>query len=265
MNHARMLRIIKPIWLIILALGPVAVVLLPTPTSPILGAVLSTSYVLWLGKLAYDNSDRFYFHFTRLLLRLANARVRWTMSVELDAKSGAAKIDELYKRVLASNPTAAPWHNEPGDKMFKLPDGGGLVRLRDALIPTGPDGEMSSQIVLEVSDLVVPFNHSDQTLDWLLGLLEELRKLAEPTSEKYVLKIRFDGKNPYYGLFVRQLRLPKQELVSFECDFVEHVGLRRGRVQATNERIALTTDSINTLNSLSRRYLTLASLDLTNP
>jgi hypothetical protein len=265
MNRHNTLRILKPIWLFFLVATPVAIALLPSGSPAWIKAALVPSYLLWLIKIAYDNSDRVYFNVNRFFLFITNGQVRWTMSVEMTtALKLDAACDTAFTAIRKAWPSAAVWRNEPADKQIHLPGGGGLLRVRQAMFQTDPD-DLGAALIVDLSDLLIPFRASTRTLEQITGIFESIRRQLQPQSEKYTLKVKFDASNPYYGLFIRQLRVPKQEIVSFLCDIDQHVGPERGRVAVSQERLALTTTSLSTLNTLSRRYITLASLDLTNP
>ena len=264
MNRRTVLRSLKPLWLIILVAAPVAVAYLPTGAPAWLKAVFGASYLLWLFRLAYDNSERVYFHCNRFLLFITNGQVRWTMSVEMTTDLSPSACDTAFATIRAAWPSAVVWRNDPGDKEVHLPGGGGLLRIRQTSYPTDTN-RIEDVLVINLSDLLIPFRASNHTLDLIVSVLESVRQKLQPKSEKYTLKVKFDSVNPYYGLFIRQLRLPNQEIVSFTCDIDQRVGPDKGRVVVNQDRLALTTTNLTTMSLLSRRYITLASLDLSNP
>jgi hypothetical protein len=116
-----------------------------------------------------------------------------------------------------------------------------------------------------VSEVTVPFKKSEQITDEIISIVNDiLLPECRPDSQQYILKVKFGEQNPYFGLFVRKLRLPDQNLVSFKVEFYENVGHKKEKVEVSKAEVALITESLPSLQILSRRYITLASLDLTN-
>lgn len=256
---------LRVLWLAVLALTPLISAFVPAvQTSNWLKVILAPAYLMWVGKLLYDNWDWFYFRFTRLVLIVTQAEVRWSMSVEMSINDDGSAIETVYHTILSARQDAKPWQDHILEKIIALPRSGGMIRIRSTDVPTGPEDSVTI-LVLDVSDLVIPFRNSERTLDEIVGILDSVRGELRPSQEKYTFRVNLDGLNPYFGLFVRKLRMPQQQLLHFECDFSEEVGSQKGRVQVNKTRISLTTQSLTTLAALSRRYVTLSALDLTSP
>jgi len=73
----------------------------------LLSAVLTTSWVIWVLKLAYDFWDWVYFHVNRLVLRIFRSEVIWTMSLELTGDLSPEKIEQIYKQLRKSEKTTS--------------------------------------------------------------------------------------------------------------------------------------------------------------
>lgn len=251
-------RWIKYIWFLFLAITP----LLPLWLSnQWLLTILGPSYLLWLANLLYDHSDWFYFHATRLMLWVSNEEVAWSLAADW-SETNADPTQAVYTVLRQAYPDAVLWQNSPTEKIIKLPLGC-VVRMRqtssvDSLSQT------EQGFLLEIADLVVPFRRSTRMLDELIALLDQVRPLLTPASENYRFRVTMAGANPYFGLFVRRLRVPQQQLKSFICEFSERVGPITEDIQVGENRIALVAHSLSSLQTLSRRYVTLATLDLTN-
>ena len=265
MNHQKALRFLKYPWLLILAVMPIVMSYLPSRATPWLSVILAPSYLLWVVKLAYDNIDVVYFGLTRLWLHIANSQVRWNLAVEYPASlTSSESLEAAFLTVREAWPAASVWQDEKHEKQINLPGGGGVLRIRLVVVPSGPETEASC-IHVDMSDLLVPFRDSSRTLEQIISVFESLRQKLQPKTEKYTLKVRFDGRNPYYGLFVRKIRIPNQEVISFQCDIDQHIGPNKGRIAVSRDRLAVITPNLTMMHALSKKYITLASLDLTSP
>jgi len=147
----------------------------------------------------------------------------------------------------------------------KLPIGCTL-RLRLDSLPNDLDNEEPEQVLMvEISDLVVSFGRSEKTLESIISLISDLiLPVIKPASEKYIFRMKFGASNPYFGLFVRRLRVSNQKLLSFRCEFAENVGYKPGRVDVSAEKLTLITSNVTSFQTLTKRYVTLSALDLTS-
>lgn len=249
---------LKRIWLLFLAFTPLLPLWLPQQW---LLTILGPSYLLWVATLLYDHSDWFYFHATRSLLWLGNDEVAWSLVATWN-QTNEDPAHAVYAALRQAYPAAVLWQNNPTEKIIKLPIGC-MVRLRQTATFDGID-HTEQGFLLEIADLVVPFRRSTRMLDELITILDLVRPLLAPGVESYRFRVTMSGANPYFGLFVRRLRLPAQQLQTFICEFNERVGPMTENIQVAENRIALVAHSLSSLQTLSRRYITLATLDLTN-
>lgn len=258
-------RIFKIIALVGLILAPLTSALFIQDawkkSYPILNA-LDYSYLLFVLMVLYDRWDPFYFHTTKGIMWLWNSKVSWSMTAEWERVASQEPVTAIYEALKASYPDAVPWMNGEREKIIKLPIGC-MVRIRQVMTFDGIEGE-STIVSIDIGDLVVPFRSATEILDAIVGLLTVSHKALRPDAERYTFRVTMPGPNPYFGLFVRQLRLPKQQLVSFICEFTEYIGPIEEQVQVSDKRISFVAHSVSTLQTLSRRYVTLATLDLTS-
>lgn len=259
-------RILKRIAFVILLLAPpFSSYFIQDPwrqAHPFASTFLEHSYLLWVLMVAYDRWDWFYFQCTRALLWLTNAEVTWSMTAEWQGIEDVNPVTTIYTKLQSTYPKSVLWQNEESEKIVKLPIGC-MVRVRQVSSFDGLE-TVGDQLLIETGDLVVPFRRATKMLEEIVGILNLAHPVLSPQEEKYRFRVTMPGPNPYFGLFVRRLRLPDHQLTNFICEFTERVGPVEEQVQVGEERIALVTHSVTSLQTLSRRYVTLATLDLTS-
>lgn len=222
--------------------------------------------LLFIGNVIYNHSETVYFSVNRAALWLTNKSVSWTMFIELEQERKQGVIEEVKSRLFEQYPETKIWTNEESKKTFKIPYPIAASLLIKELNSEDDSGFETTQIVIELSDFVVPFRHSLDSIEAITLLINNcvIDTTATSLNSKYIFKINFEEQNPYFGLFVRQLRVPQKQLVHFECIFNDQVGQANGTIQVSNSKLSLTTDNLANLQILSRRYITLATLDLAN-
>ena len=230
-------------------------------------AVVATTpaLLLFVGNVVYNHSERVYFWANRTVLWFANKSVSWTMFVELEQKNPGGVLERIKANIIEKYPETRVWSDDKFKKTFKVPYPiAANILVREINLGDESDYE-TTQIVIEVSDFVVPFRHSLKSIRDMASLINKcvVSSTENSTAGKFTFKINFEENNPYFGLFVRQLRVPEKQLVHFECVFNDEIGQASGLVQVSSDKLSLTTDSLANLQILSQRYITLATLDLT--
>ncbi len=262
-------QILSGIWYAFVIIAPIVPIVSPQIITnfPLFSFLFAPAWLGLVGKLLYDNNSKFYFWTTRLFLWLTNTNVNWSLTVNLDAKVDDKVFQSLFEEVIKNYPESKPWGNRKSEKIVELPFGAVVSFDRTKKIELHEELSMGSDASLQIktNELIVPFRNSDTILEELIALIGQviLPKIS-PRNEKYSFKIKFGPTNPYFGLFVRELRLPKNSLIAFRIEFDELVGREKERVDVSSERIALTAKSLNNLQALCKRYVTLATLDLSN-
>jgi len=264
-KNSPLIRSGRIIWYIFIIMGPAVPILFPQWANryPLLKYIFTPAWMALVGKLLYDNSNRFYFWFTRSWMWVTNAGVDWSLSVDLTGKSDKKNLEIIFDKIIKIYPDAKPWHNEEFKKIIELPFGCN-IRFGQSVFQDGIERTYTT-FYLNVSELVVPFRESGEMLNKLVSLIADvILPIVKPEKEKYSFKVKFGDTNPYFGLFVRRLRIPDQSLVTFRVEFDETVGHKKEKVDVSESRVALTTQSLPNLQILSRRYITLATLDMSN-
>ncbi len=226
--------------------------------------VFATPLICEIGKILYDEWAQFYLWTTRLFFKLTNARVSWTMSAEYRGSCDPECLHSIASAIVDTYTGSVLWHDSDYEKIVKLSIGG-AARVRVVTTVDALDEE-DTIFHFQLTDYPVPFRDSDGALQSLVALFDtSIKPLVQPSREKYVLKVSFGDPNPYFGLFLRRVNLPKQELVAFHCIFTEKIGPSKETIQVSKDHIAVVTRSLVNLQALARRYITLAGLSSSNP
>jgi len=234
------------------------------PNAPVSVRLLTVPTFYWLCKVLYDQWPQFYLAVTRLRLWILNGEVAWTMAIDFESPSTSESVDGIVQAIREAYPKAQVWGSDPLMKTMRLPMLGALrIQATELSLPFDEEEPILS---LQFTDFVVPFRHSNKVLEALISLLnDKIKPIVRPSREKYAFTVRFGGPNPYYGLFLRQLNLPKQELIAFNCEFVDRIRHKKETVQVSQDGVALVAHDLLNLQSLARRYVTLSTGSLTSP
>lgn len=222
----------------------------------------------FIGLLAvylYHNFDDVYVFVNRTWLWISNSAVSWSLTVEYKEDLTPQDVDGIYRALLRSYDDAETLHNEPLEKLVNLPRRiGGVVKLRlvHGTESDEPHDEPTSLIV-RIFDLNIPFRESENAIGELDSLLENVvEKDLNSRNRKYTFRINFVETNPYFGLFLEKRRVPAKDVTSFRCEFIDRKGQSEGHVDVSKKRLALVTSSAADFRRLSRRYVSLASPEI---
>ena len=186
------------------------------------------------------------------------------MSVKFTSGVDIENLTNIYKNILSDDKDAKAWKNEPREKIVNLSYPiAGVIRLR--LFSIANEIEDNDSLLFQISDLSVPFRQSEKTLNYIAEIIEKIiKREIKSAKEEYTFKVNFGEGNPYFGLFVKRLRIPNQELRTFHCEFVERRGKAEAMIDVSAKRISMTTNNSFDFRNLSSRYVSLASIDFSN-
>lgn len=264
-QNATLRRAIKAIWFILLVfVAPILPLVASWTQAPIQAELLALlpAWILWGTQLLYHQWDRFYLFANRAWLWITNTEVHWTMNLELICQEeDIDRINLMSSSILKYLPDANQWSTDNLSVVISLPIGG-VIKIDSRTVYEWDEGDRVYSYNVQVSNFVVPFRHSNKALDQIAVLIEKaIEPAVNASRKKYVFKLNFGEQNPYFGLFVKRLKVPQQELVDFRCEFVDRDGGAEGRVDVGKDRLALTTTSLMNFKLLSERYVALASFD----
>lgn len=263
-----MKALVRKYWLAVLAVGLLLVAgLLSLVYSaqvlnldPRLQAVVqSTSWVLLALQYLYSKSERFYVVANILRLRLTNAATEWDFTVELQDCDRSRSLSDVWEVIHHQVREAMRWHSSEHSLIANMPGYTLRVFTAQNSLVSQDHNQMSDVTCIQVSNLQLPFRtFKDRIEHEIIPLLHHLVEMLSPATEKYAAKIGFSSTNPYFGFFVRKLDLPK--VVSFTCDLIEtSVGGEEQTVTVRKDQIEIVTDNILALQTLSLKYVALAT------
>jgi len=196
---------------------------------------------------------------------ITNVEVEWSLNVVFrDIVVKKNVIKPIFDDIIQNYPTAKVWHSDEYRKIIELPSLGCTIRLEEKIVGDSLDGE-DTQIFFAISELVVPFRKSENVSEQIVLLINNiLLQHISTKSQKYTLRIKFGKNNPYFGLFVRKLRVVDPNTLSFNVEFSEGIGHKKEKVQVSTDCVTLITQNLTNLQLLAKRYVTLATVDLAN-
>ncbi len=180
-----------------------------------------------LAVFLYHNFDTVYIFVNRTWLWISNSAVSWSVSVEYFGNFEAQVLEKIYQNLLRTYRDAAPVSNTPLEKLVNLPmQLGGVVQLK-YIKGTGDEGLLddSTELLLKVLDLNVPFRKSESAIEELDRLLTDVvEETLKGSRAKYTFRINFNDANPYYGLFLQKQRVLAKDVRNFSCGFIDRHG-----------------------------------------
>jgi len=228
------------------------------------------NYQLWtflaglalpLLRLAYEHFDNFNLAVNRCFLWLFNKEVAWDMKATLVGDYSTQDLDTIAALVIKNDKSAKILHDGDFEKTITISDLGATIKISVNSVRSD-EGEHQSQISLAVARVFTPFRHNTIILNSLTRILANVRQVIEIEQETYSFSAIFLDENPYLGLFLRTMKLP--DSANLNVDYSEAEGVTQGRVSVKKNKIVVMTHSLDSLQALSKKYITLSSLNLSS-
>jgi hypothetical protein len=216
---------------------------------------------LWVAILSYDYFEVIQFWTHKILFLFTSRGTVWEMSSHFGGEFSPDSLEEIYARILSIYPSTKTLSNSDDAIIVVLPQGItatlSLARVTQGLL------EDTAELQLGIQKNFLSYFSSHKTLDAIVHLIQEvICKPCDVTSQKYDFKARFGENNPYFGLFVKRLKLKGAGSTSFNISFKDGEGLLSGRVQVSSDHISCTAKDIRSLEYLSKKYITLSALNV---
>jgi hypothetical protein len=238
------------------------------PLFPYLIPSISNKYLeiifpwgLWVAKLSYDYFEVIQFWTHKVLFLFTSRGTIWEMNAYFGGDFDSDSVGEIYDQVLKIYPSTKTLSSSDDETIIVLPLGI-TVALRLSLVTHGLL-EDAVELQLGIQKNFLSYFTSHKTLDAIVHLVQEV--ICKPyniTHQKYDFKARFGENNPYFGLFVKRLKLKGSGSTSFNISFKDGDGLLSGRVQVSADHIACTAKDLRSLEYLSKKYITLSALSV---
>jgi hypothetical protein len=239
-------------WVILLGLA----VVIPNFFNNSIWTIVSLPLVL---KFAYDSFDHFNLFVNRFFLWLFSRDVNWELKADFKGDFKVSDLDNILAEIKKLQKIRILQRGQ-FERTFSIPDLGMVIKISLNKTRNGED-EFSSYIILAVQRVVVSFRHSTRTLNLLISIFNDaVNKCIDTSNAQYEFKAFFVTTNPYFGLFIRRLKVIGMPRVNIS--YKEKVGANVGDVEVMTDKISLVTRDIQSLQALSHKYLTLSSLNL---
>jgi hypothetical protein len=211
-------------------------------------------------KVLYDSSARIYLAANRFIAWFVSAPTSWEFANQYmlpDKVDQNEAAEQAVKSILEHFPKAALWQNTATQKIVHAPSFTIRVKVLQELSPTEPNISTNS-LYIDFTDMSVPYRYTEKTLlKTIAPLLERLAGVLKPEWVKYAFRIKYDGNNPFFGLYVR--KMPPNQISKFHCELFEVIGTEKDNVAISKEETVIMTTSIASLLALSRKYLSFSS------
>lgn len=236
-----------------------AAILIPQLQEQKIVAIIAAG-IPWAVKLAYEHFDGFNLFANRVVLWLLNREVSWEMKAHFEGDYNQSDVKLIVSAMKKNVPTMKVIQEGNGEVTISFPSLGMVINLSIIRVRSGED-EFVTELVLTLQRLVVPFRHNTKILHSLTSIIEDvIREAIQPDNEKYEFKAYFMTTNPYLGLFLRQLKVSNTPRLNIE--FRDKGGVTDGRVAVSSDKVSLVARDLSSFQALSRKYITLSSLNL---
>lgn len=211
-------------------------------------------------KLAYDHFDWINLFVNRTILWVTNKTVSWEMKAHYRGNYSFDVLNDIVA-ILSRESTLKLIQSDEHEKTINLTDLGLVIKIFIARVRVDEE-EFSDELVLSVQRMFVPFRHSTRTLHTLIALIDKMKTQLEVSSERYDFKAIFTDANPYLGMFLRRLKMTDSAIIN--VDYGERDGATKAKVSVNKNKVSLVTTDLHSLQSFSKKYITLSSLNLSD-
>lgn len=219
-----------------------------------------TSFLPFAVRLAYEYFDSIKLFINRLMLWTSSKEISWEMKTHFVGSYKKADIERIVKAITSrQNSTRILSKSEDGEVVISIQDLAMVIKLMLAKVRSD-ETEFTQELVFHVQRMVVPFRFGTETLNKLINLFADIRQSLGAEKEYYDFTALFTDENPYLGLFLRRLKLPEPVLLNVE--YKEVIGANKATVSVTKTKIKIHVGDLQSLQSFTKKYITLSSLNL---
>lgn len=210
-------------------------------------------------RLAYEHFDNFNLAVNRFFLWVFNKEVAWEVKADLVGNVSPRQLQSVTSSILKQDQSARILHDGDDEKTISISDIGLTIKVSITSVRSDEDAHQR-QIRIVVPRVFTPFRHNTVLLNSLTKILASARELISIEKEFYTFSAIFLDENPYLGLFLRTMKLP--DTANLNVEYNESEGVTEGRVAVKKNKIVVMTQNVNSLQALSKKYITLSSLNL---
>ena len=187
-----------------------------------------------------------YFRWTRLRYQVSNVTTTWNLGVRLTGDFSAPMV-ESFARGLAGDPALHTRILESTSERVLI-HYNRLFTIELLLSPPEPfsgakDVEFET-LTVTVLDQQVPYRRSTVMMEEsLIPFIERLQSAFTASTVLYSLRVRFDETNPFFGLYVQQLR--KELITDFRFEFHLPSASPREYVRVGKDQLTIVSASLD--------------------
>lgn len=193
-----------------------------------------------------EKTPALYFAWTRLKYRVSNVPTTWNLGVRLNGDFSSHAV-EHFARQLASDATLQTRILEVSSERVLI-HYNRLFTIEFLLSPPDPfdpptAGEFGT-LNVSVLDQQVSYRRSTSMMeDLLIPFIERLQAAFPTPTVLYSLRVRFEDVNPFFGLYVQQLR--KELITDFRFEFHLPSALPREYVRVGKDQLVIVSASLD--------------------
>ena len=210
-----------------------------------------------LFTVLYDWWDKFHFWINRMVVNWQNKDVDWELRAEYQDFESDGKLDDILTYLNKESPKSQFIVNEANQKIIRMESFPLRLRLSNEPFSSIDSSTPTNFLVVDTMPMNHTFRRAQKLVEHIAHLLEHIADMVDATEQKYEIQIRFSGVNPYFGFYVQRVKVPN--VTRFDCEFSEQVGGYRQTVVISEKAVTIVTDSISSLLSLAKDYLSLTS------
>lgn len=211
-------------------------------------------WLLFLLTVTYNASGAFYLFVQQLRFWVGNHAARWDLSVDYQTDLTRSGLRKLVDQLEASYRDKGVRREDWSNTRFRITVNTVKTQALPFELSLAEEDSGPNRLHVSGFEIWAPFRESDRLEREIMAILEAIEDAIRPTARDYGLTIYFDGKNPYYGFFLR--RLAASAIQSFHVDLTVKAGL----VTVSKERLAITTRSKDSFRDLVAHYLALSPM-----
>ncbi len=202
----------------------------------------------------------FYFWWLRCKNKLRNYKAKWSLVIRFYGKFNEDIIKGLEDFILSDN-------NIKGDKK--------IIRTTNQSIEFSIDDTIRFDVIYEpetsldstigdISFKLFPFeigcNDAEEKLNSkIVPLLEIFQSFLSPQKASYTLDVDFQGRNPFYALYIEHLKPEQIDDFSVNLIVDKYTKTHRGdNVSIKKDRVNIATNSTNSLTLLAKDFIFLS-------
>jgi len=220
-----------------------------------------SGWILFLLKVLYDRVDKFFLKINQWKSWLSNQTSLWDLDIEYTGRLSSVilkEIDSIVKKNFQSYSSVYSSHNS----LHLLVDG---ININSRLTEETErvDGSIIyfSNLNIDFKDIRASFRETKSLIERIVSVLnsidDRIKSVNKIDNKKYSATIKFKKNNPYFGLYVKRLKL--KNIDSFTCVFdVSPTIEDSDKVLIGKDNICIASKKLTSFQSLSLKYLALS-------